>query len=60
MEELAVLELIVKNPSIKQKELAEEIVKSTSTIKRITESLQIKQYIRRVNGKRYGKWEILV
>lgn len=60
LEELAVLELIVKNPSIKQKELAEETGKSTSTIKRITESLQIKQYIRRVNGKRYGKWEILV
>jgi len=24
------------------------------------ESLQIKKYIQRVNGKRYGKWEVLV
>ena len=59
-EELAVLELVSKNPSIKQKELVEETGKSISTIKRIMESLQEKGYIRRVNGKRYGKWEVLV
>ena len=28
--------------------------------KRIMESLQKKDYIRRVGGKRYGKWEILI
>ena len=28
--------------------------------KRIMESLQKKDYIRRVDGKRYGKWEILI
>ena len=60
LEELAVLELVSKNPSIKQKELVEETGKSISTIKRIMESLQEKGYIRRVNGKRYGKWEVLV
>ena len=59
-EELAVLELIDKNPSIKQKELVAETGKSLSTIKRIMESLQKKEYIRRVDGKRYGKWEVLV
>ncbi len=59
MEELAVLELILKNPSIKQNELVTETGKSLSTIKRIMESLQKKQYIRRVNGKRYGTWEVL-
>ena len=42
LEELAVLELIYKNPSIKQKELAAETEKSLSTIKRIMESLQKK------------------
>ena len=60
LEELAALELIYKNPSIKQKELVAETGKSLSTIKRIMESLQKKEYIRRVDGKRYGKWEVLI
>ena len=60
LEELAFLELIYKNPSIKQKDLVAEIGKSLSTVKRIMESLQKKEYIRRVDGKRYGKWEILI
>ena len=60
LEELAVLKLIYKNPSIKQKELVAETGKSLSTVKRIMESLQKKEYIRRVDGKRYGKWEILI
>jgi DNA-binding MarR family transcriptional regulator len=60
LEELAVLELVAKNPSIKQKELAEETGKSISTVKRIMKSLQEKQYIRRESGKRYGKWEVLI
>lgn len=60
LEELAVLELIFKNPAIKQKELVIETGKSLSTVKRIMESLQKKEYIRRVDGKRYGKWEVLV
>lgn len=59
LEELAVLELISKNPSIKQKELVTETRKSLRTIKRIMETLQQKEYIRRVGGKRYGKWELL-
>jgi DNA-binding MarR family transcriptional regulator len=60
LEELAILELVAKNPFIKQKELVEATGKSISTVKRIMESLQEKQYIRRVNGKRYGNWEVLV
>ena len=28
--------------------------------KRIIDSLKEKQYIRRVDGKRYGKWDVLV
>lgn len=60
LEELAVLELISKNPAIKQQELAEATGKSLSTVKRIIKSMQEKQYIRRKSGKRYGKWEILV
>jgi fido (protein-threonine AMPylation protein) len=60
LDELAVLELVSKNPSIKQKELAEETGKSIATIKRIMKSLQEKQYIRRESGKRYGKWEVMI
>ena len=58
--ELAVLDLIKKNPSVKQAELAEQTGKSVSSIKRIIDSLKEKQYIRRIDGKRYGKWEVLV
>lgn len=60
LEELAVLELVAKNPTIKQKELAEKTGKSVATIKRIMKSLQERNYIRRESGKRYGKWEMLV
>ena len=60
LEELAVLELVAKNPTIKQQELAEATGKSIATIKRIMKSLQDKNYIRRESGKRYGNWEILV
>ena len=60
LEELVVLELICNNPSVKQKELVTETGKSISTIKRIMDSLQKKGYIRRVDGKRYGKWEVLI
>lgn len=58
LEELAVLELVAKNPTIKQQELAEATGKSIATIKRIMKSLQDKNYIRRESGKRYGKWEV--
>ena len=46
LEELAVLERVAQNPSI-------------ATVKRIITSLQDKNYIRRENGKRYSKWEVL-
>ena len=60
LEELAVFELIIKNPTVKQQELVEATGKSIATIKRIMKSLQNKNYIRREGGKRYGKWEVLV
>ena len=60
MEELAVLELVVKSPAIKPQEIAEQTGKSIATIKRIMKSLQDKNYIRRESGKRYGKWKVLV
>ena len=60
LEELAVLELVAKDPAIKQQEIAEQTGKSIATIKRNMKSLQDKNYIRRESGKRYGKWEVLV
>lgn len=60
LEEVALLELIAKNPSAKQQEFADASGKSLRTIKRIMKSLQDKNYIRRESGKRYGKWEVLV
>ena len=60
LEEVAILELIAKNPNIKQQELVGATGKSLSTIKRIMKSLQDKNYIRRESGKRYGKWEVLI
>ena len=60
LEELALLELIAKNSSITQQELADILGKSLRTVKRLMKSLQDKNYIRRESGKRYGKWEVLV
>lgn len=60
LEEVAILELIAKNPNVKQQELVETTGKSLSTVKRIMKSLQDKNYIRRESGKRYGRWEILI
>ena len=59
LEELVALELIAQNPTIKQQELVSATGKSIATVKRIITSLQDKNYIRRENGKRYGKWEVL-
>lgn len=60
LEELAILELVAKNPTIKQQEIVTATGKSIATIKRLMKSLQDKNYIRRESGKRYGKWKVLV
>ena len=59
LEELTVLERVAQNPSIKQQELVSATGESIATVKRVTKSLQDKNYIRRENGKRYGKQSIL-
>lgn len=59
-EELAIIKVLSAFPDITQKGLAEKTGISVGTIKRRTVSLQGKGYIRRLNGKRNGKWEILV
>ncbi len=60
LEELEILKLLVADNAIKQKDLSERIGKSIITVKRMMGALQEKNYIRRVGGKRYGRWEVLI
>ena len=57
--DLRVIELIRANPKIKIDELANKIGASPRTIKSITAALVKDNKIRRINGKRYGYWEII-
>ena len=60
LEEMTILKELVKNPSITQKELALKIGKSERTVKTRTVEMQEKGLICRENGKRNGKWKVLV
>lgn len=60
LEELAIMNELKKKPAITQKELAVRIGKSERTIKTRTVEMQEKGLIRRENGKRNGRWEVLV
>ena len=51
---------ISNNPGVTQKELAVKVGKSERTIKTRTVEMQEKGYICRENGKRNGKWKILI
>lgn len=59
LDELALLQLISKNPSITQIQLAEKMQVTDRTIKRKMKLLQEKGLIQRVNGKRNGYWKIM-
>lgn len=58
VEQMALLRLISAYPKMTQAELANTIGVSVRTIKRYMADLQDKDYIKRVNGKKYGKWEV--
>ena len=57
---MAILKELLKNPKITQVELAKNIGKSERTIKTMTVKMQEKGMICRENGKRNGKWKVLV
>lgn len=59
LEEAAVLKVIESNPSITQKEIAEQIGKSERTVKSITVRLTERGLIVRENGRRNGHWKII-
>lgn len=58
LEEIAVVHIVLKNPTATQKEIAAEIGKSERTVKTITVTLQEKGILQRVNGKRNGRWVV--
>ena len=60
LEELAIINELIKNPNITQKKLASVIGKSERTVKTRTVEMQEKGLICRENGKRNGKWTVLV
>jgi predicted HTH transcriptional regulator len=60
LEELALLKILQDEPTATQKRISELSGKSERTIKRRTVEMQEKGYICRENGKRNGKWKILV
>lgn len=60
LDELTILKLMIEDPNITHKELANRLEKSERTVKNRVASLKEKGYIRRLNGKRNGKWEVLV
>lgn len=50
--------LLREESSIPQAEIAEKVGKSISTVKRAMKKLSDSGAIRRVGGKRFGRWEI--
>ena len=60
LEELAIINVLKNNPATTQKQIAELTGKSERTIKRRTVEMQDKGLICRENGKRNGKWKVLV
>ena len=60
LEELAIINALKTNPALTQKQISELVGKSERTIKRCTVEMQEKGLITRENGKRNGKWKILI
>lgn len=59
-EELSIVKLLVVEPTATQKRISEAIGISERTVKRRTVEMQEKGLICRENGKRNGKWKVLI
>lgn len=57
--ETRVLAVIKANPRITTMELANELGVSVRTIKNVIQGMSLQNKIKRVNGKRYGYWQII-
>ena len=60
LEELAIINVLKSNPVATQKQISELTGKSERTIKRRTVEMQEKGLISRENGKRNGRWKVLI
>lgn len=60
LEDMAIINILMKEPVVTQKRIAELTGKSERTIKRRTVEMQEKGLICRENGKRNGKWKVLI
>lgn len=58
LEELAIINILLEEPTATQKRIAELSGKSERTIKRRTVEMQEKGLICRENGKRNGRWKV--
>lgn len=58
LEEVGILNLLRENPRLTQKQLSQRLEKSERTVKTLTASLEKKGIITRVNGKRFGHWQV--
>lgn len=54
-----IIGLIIKNPQINQKEIAEHIGKSERTTKTIMKNMQEQKLIQRSGSKKTGSWEVI-
>ena len=55
---MAILRFLQTRPDARQEEIAKNIGKSLSTVKRITLSLIERGLLARENGKRNGRWVV--
>lgn len=60
LDKLAILKLVALELAITQKEIAIRIGTTERTVKSKMAKLQDENCIHRINGKRSGKWEILI
>lgn len=54
-----IINIVKDNPKITIEKLAKEIGVSVRTIKSVLKVMENNQQIKRINGKRYGYWEVL-
>lgn len=54
-----IINIVKYNPKITTEKLAKEIGVSVRTIKSVLKVMENNQQIKRINGKRYGYWEVL-
>ena len=59
-EEVLILKLLLSEPTATQKRISEATEISERTVKRRTVEMQKKGLICRENGKRNGRWEVLI